>query len=316
HWLLGAEFTATSMIGWIALAGIIVRNSILLVDFAIIQVEMGIPLQEAVILSCKTRTRPIVITAFALVAGAGVIITDPIFQGMAISLLFGVLISTVLTLIVIPLGCISVGIEALCSSGGYTYTENIEVKEPEPSFPPMPLWMRIYSTGIGFVFTIIGLVQKVVGAVQMVFYIIRAVFILAFSMIGGLWGKLVPEKTPPPPKKPATPPPPKETSSKPAAVESKLIEKPVSTTPVPKPVTEITPPSATPEVVTPTVKEEIVAEKPIESKVEIKPKEVEKPTVPAEKPVTSRGSRKATSSRRGLQLKSDLVGHYEKPRNE
>ena len=113
HWLVGllsgsnAYFTATSMIGFIALAGIIVRNSILLVDFAVEEVRMGIDVREAVIRSCKARTRPIMITAFALIGGASVILTDPIFQGMAISLMFGVFVSTVLTLLVIPLGCVS-----------------------------------------------------------------------------------------------------------------------------------------------------------------------------------------------------------------
>ncbi len=104
-----AEFTATSMIGFIALAGIIVRNSILLVDFATHQVRAGRTSAEAVIDACRARTRPIIITALALVAGSAVILFDPIFQGMAISLLFGVLISSVLTLVVIPLGCISAG---------------------------------------------------------------------------------------------------------------------------------------------------------------------------------------------------------------
>ncbi len=107
HWLMGAEFTATSMIGFIALAGIIVRNSILLVDFSMQQVLEGVPVREAVILSCKARTRPILITALALVLGSMVILVDPIFQGMAISLLFGVMVATLLTLVVIPLGCIS-----------------------------------------------------------------------------------------------------------------------------------------------------------------------------------------------------------------
>jgi multidrug efflux pump subunit AcrB len=113
HWLVGllsggnAYFTATSMIGFIALAGIIVRNSILLVDFAVEEVRQGIEVREAVIRSCKARTRPIMITAFALIGGASVILTDPIFQGMAISLMFGVFVSTVLTLLVIPLGCVS-----------------------------------------------------------------------------------------------------------------------------------------------------------------------------------------------------------------
>ena len=113
HWLFDAEFTATSMIGWIALAGIIVRNSILLVDYSIHEVKKGTPLQDAVILACRTRTRPIMITAFALVGSSFVILYDPIFQGMAISLLFGVLVSTILTLVVIPLGCISAGTNAL-----------------------------------------------------------------------------------------------------------------------------------------------------------------------------------------------------------
>ncbi|MCP4042565.1 MAG: efflux RND transporter permease subunit, partial [Gammaproteobacteria bacterium] len=113
HWLVGwvtgtpAEFTATSMIGWIALAGIIVRNSILLVDFSIHAIQGGMSVQESVIQACTTRTRPIMITALALVCGAGVIITDPIFKGMAISLAFGVMVSTVLTLVVIPLGCVA-----------------------------------------------------------------------------------------------------------------------------------------------------------------------------------------------------------------
>ncbi|MET0119465.1 MAG: efflux RND transporter permease subunit, partial [Candidatus Thiodiazotropha sp. 6PLUC9] len=103
----GGEFTATSMIGWIALAGIIVRNSILLVDFSIHQVQQGVSVVDSVIMACKTRTRPIMITAFALVCGSSVIFFDPIFQGMAISLASGVMVSTVLTLIVIPLGCIT-----------------------------------------------------------------------------------------------------------------------------------------------------------------------------------------------------------------
>jgi multidrug efflux pump subunit AcrB len=109
HWVFNAQFTATSMIGFIALAGIIVRNSILLVDFAVEEVRKGVDVREAVLLSCKARTRPIIITALALMGGASVILTDPIFQGMAVSLLFGVLVSTLLTLIVIPLGCVSAG---------------------------------------------------------------------------------------------------------------------------------------------------------------------------------------------------------------
>ncbi|MCB1505639.1 MAG: efflux RND transporter permease subunit [Hyphomicrobiaceae bacterium] len=105
HWLFGAEFTATSMIGWIALAGIIVRNSILLVDFSKHAIADGMPVREAVLEAARTRTRPIVITSMALIAGSASILTDPIFQGMAISLLFGAIVSTALTLVVIPIAC-------------------------------------------------------------------------------------------------------------------------------------------------------------------------------------------------------------------
>ena len=105
HWLFGAEFTATSMIGWIALAGIIVRNSILLVDFSKHAIAAGMPVREAVLEAARTRTRPIVITSLALIAGSASILTDPIFQGMAISLLFGAIVSTALTLVVIPIAC-------------------------------------------------------------------------------------------------------------------------------------------------------------------------------------------------------------------
>lgn len=107
HWLFGASFTATSMIGFIALAGIIVRNSILLVDFSRHAVQDGMPVQDAVIYACATRTRPIIITALALMAGSSVILSDPIFEGMAVSLMMGGLVSTLLTLVVIPLGCVS-----------------------------------------------------------------------------------------------------------------------------------------------------------------------------------------------------------------
>ena len=122
HWLMNAEFTATSMIGFIALAGIIVRNSILLVDFGRQAVDQGHDVREAMILACQARTRPIIITALALLAGSSVILFDPIFQGMAISLMFGTVVATLLTLLVIPLGCIS-GRRAFCPT---TLTENGE----------------------------------------------------------------------------------------------------------------------------------------------------------------------------------------------
>ena len=103
HALLGAQFTATSMIGMIALAGIIVRNSILLVDFIHLQEAEGVPLERAIAKSAATRAQPIVLTALAAMIGALFILSDPIFNGLAISLIFGILVSTVLTLVVIPL---------------------------------------------------------------------------------------------------------------------------------------------------------------------------------------------------------------------
>ncbi len=101
HWALGAAFTATSMIGFIALAGIIVRNSILLVDFIRHRLAAGVALRPALIEAGATRFKPIVLTAAAMI-GAAFILTDPIFQGLAISLVFGLASSTALTLLVIP----------------------------------------------------------------------------------------------------------------------------------------------------------------------------------------------------------------------
>lgn len=103
HALLGAQFTATSMIGMIALAGIIVRNSILLVDFIRLQLAHGEPFAQAVVNAAITRAQPIVLTGLAAMLGALFILDDPIFNGLAISLIFGILVSTVLTLVVIPL---------------------------------------------------------------------------------------------------------------------------------------------------------------------------------------------------------------------
>jgi multidrug efflux pump subunit AcrB len=103
HALLGANFTATSMIGMIALAGIIVRNSILLVDFINQEIAGGQPLAQAVIRAASIRARPIVLTGLAAMIGAFFIIDDPIFNGLAISLIFGILVSTALTLLLIPL---------------------------------------------------------------------------------------------------------------------------------------------------------------------------------------------------------------------
>jgi len=103
HALLGAQFTATSMIGMIALAGIIVRNSILLVDFINAELAAGSELADAVIRAGAVRTKPIALTALAAMIGAFFILDDPIFNGLAVSLIFGIFVSTLLTLIVIPI---------------------------------------------------------------------------------------------------------------------------------------------------------------------------------------------------------------------
>ena len=187
HWLLGAEFTATSMIGFIALGGIIVRNSILLVDFSKHAIQGGMDVREAVILAARTRTRPIVITALALVAGSSVIITDPIFNGMAIALLFGSLVSTVLTLFVIPLACVKArrgawesareaqqasesASAAMVPAGGGDHAEGplarLGAAEPAPQIAgPAP------QSGP-------TLLSRIGGALMMAFYILRMPFIL------------------------------------------------------------------------------------------------------------------------------------------
>lgn len=103
HWIMGAYFTATSMIGFIALAGVMVRNSVLLIDFINIRLAEGIPLKQSILEAGAVRTTPILLTAGAVALGAVVILFDPIFQGLAISLMGGTVTSTFLTLIVVPL---------------------------------------------------------------------------------------------------------------------------------------------------------------------------------------------------------------------
>jgi multidrug efflux pump subunit AcrB len=103
HAASGAFFTATSMIGMIALAGIIVRNSILLVDFVELGRERGQSVRDAVVASGLIRARPIILTAAAVVIGGAVMVADPIFQGLGIALISGAVVSTALTLVAIPL---------------------------------------------------------------------------------------------------------------------------------------------------------------------------------------------------------------------
>jgi multidrug efflux pump subunit AcrB len=102
HYLYHASFTATSMIGMIALAGIIVRNSVLLIDFIQEELDSGKDVESAILESVKVRTKPILITALTAILGSMFILSDPVFEGMAISLISGVLVATFLTLLVIP----------------------------------------------------------------------------------------------------------------------------------------------------------------------------------------------------------------------
>jgi len=103
HWATHQAFTATSMIGVIALAGIVVRNSLLLIDFILDYRKRGVGLEEAVIEAGAVRFRPILLTALAIILGSAIMITDPVFGGLAVSLIFGTFASTALTLVVIPL---------------------------------------------------------------------------------------------------------------------------------------------------------------------------------------------------------------------
>lgn len=103
HWMLNAFFTATSFIGMIALAGVMVRNSVLLIDFIEIRLNEGAEIKQAIIDAGAVRTTPILLTTGAVVIGASIILFDPIFQGLAISLVAGAIVSTLLTLIVVPL---------------------------------------------------------------------------------------------------------------------------------------------------------------------------------------------------------------------
>ncbi len=139
HWLLNAEFTATSMIGFIALAGIEVRNSILLVDFAKNEAHRGINVKDAVIMAGQIRMRPIWVTDLTMMAGAFAILFDPIFQGMAVSLLFGPIVAVPLTLIVVPLGCITAG-RAFCRNGVEEQEQlaMCELPEQPPEAHPAP----------------------------------------------------------------------------------------------------------------------------------------------------------------------------------
>jgi len=179
HLIMGAEFTATSMIGLIALGGIIVRQSILIVEFVKLEVSKGRPVVEAAVAGAEIRMRPILITSLTLMAGAWAIIDDPIFQGMAVSLLFGAGFATLMAVIVIPLGCISLrrefylvetasGERAL--SPRYAEVEGVAVpdrpapaaKRPRPT-GGTPVWLRLWSALVGFAFWLFEVIGRLIA---------------------------------------------------------------------------------------------------------------------------------------------------------
>ena len=170
HLIKGAEFTATSMIGFIALAGIIVRNSILLVEFVKHEIEHGRDIVDAVIMAGQIRMRPILITAGTLMAGAFMLFSDPIFEGMAVSLFFGTLVATVLTLVVIPLGCISAR-KTFYMLAGVEMPAN-EQEQAQAAASKLPLWLVIWS--------------KLISAAIWVFYILRAIYIMLVMAFNNL----------------------------------------------------------------------------------------------------------------------------------
>ncbi len=178
HAIMGAEFTATSMIGFIALAGIIVRNSILLVDYSRQEISRGVGIREAIIMACITRTRPIVITALALVVGSTAILFDPIFQGMAVSLMFGVFISTILTLVIIPLGCYS-GRAAFCANMSEDHPDYqlcVEANDKDGPEDKKP------SAILPFIGTLLFNIYTVtVTVVQVVWWSLQGVYTLIFK---------------------------------------------------------------------------------------------------------------------------------------
>jgi len=202
HLIMGAEFTATSMIGMIALGGIIVRQSILIVEFVKIEVARGKPVRDAAVAGAEIRMRPILITSLTLMAGAWAIITDPIFQGMAVSLLFGAGVATLMAVIVIPLGCISLrrrfyltetesgeievsdrydlieGATSRCavrteSAGHQVFAgeapTSAVISRPLPAPDSLPLWLRLWSLLVSFSCFVIALVRRMFDLIRGIF---------------------------------------------------------------------------------------------------------------------------------------------------
>jgi len=204
HWVHGTEFTATSMIGMIALGGIIVRQSILIVEFVKIEVAKGVPVKEAAVNGAEIRMRPIFITSLTLMAGAFAILDDPIFNGMAVSLLWGAGVGTVMAVLIIPLGCISCRENFYYESGDscervlsskYAEIEGEEFALANDAVDEYktPLWMRLYGG-------IVGLVGWIFVIVPMVYNLLR----MLLGMVLGMFRS--DDSTPPPASAPPTPP--------------------------------------------------------------------------------------------------------------
>ena len=269
HWILGASFTATSMIGFIALAGIIVRNSILLVDFSRSAVERGVPVVDAVISACATRSRPIIITALALVVGSSVILSDPIFQGMAISLMFGGAVSTVLTLVVIPLGCVSFR-KALCETCDMPEEEEKIVSPITDRHKSGSFWRGLLA------FTdFIWLIILTIGLLIITF------FKKIISVISGWIGKGGGSAGPPPPKAPRPTPTPA------ANVEPSVQSEPKEGPPA-KVADKPKPKARKP-------KEKAPAKTKAPAKAKAKPAAKKKPSVAANAPAKDPSKAKATA---------------------
>ncbi len=310
----GGEFTATSMIGWIALAGIIVRNSILLVDFSIHQVQKGETVVDAVIEACKTRTRPILITAFALVAGSSVIFFDPIFQGMAISLASGVLVSTILTLIVIPLGCVNAA-DSLCEVAGAACSKGTggdSGSGSEGSFRPalvgQPLWVRAWGGVVGVLIALFTGVQKLLELIASV-----------------RRSKMQADSRPVPQARPES----REVKAVPATVEPAPVapagdkaQKATGAEPVAAPVVEENPPDQPHEAAVVDVETAEPAEKPVTAKkvpaktrARVRSKAAQKKKTPAKKPAAKRkiSVTKKTTARKSARVSKKVTEKAQRP---
>lgn len=293
HWITGAEFTATSMIGFIALAGIVVRNSILLVEFVKHEVAGGVEIEQAVINAGKARMRPILITALTLMAGSFMILDDLIFKGMAVSLLFGAGVATVLTLVVIPLGCISVKKHFYECAGpnGEKIIHRVEVEEIDAF--KLPLWMRIYSA--------------VIGAATWFFYIGRMIVIMARMGFDNIMARF---------------------KSEPDSSEY-VTEPSVTVAPAPEPDTQASS-KVTPEATSKSDADELNSaddnssqEKTVVKKKVTKKKTVAKKAAPKKKaspkksaPKKAKAKINVVKKRRGIKLKDDSNDQSELPNQE